>query len=206
MPEFFEPPPPSERPPAPPRYRQPEWFGPPRGTLPGVLPLALLLVRNDEVAISVLRVDAYPSGFGFDLLVMLADDTRPLDPMGFAYGRRPRGDGEDVPASLLRVGVQFADGAKATNVAAHHFPAPGQRPDPPVLHPGGGGGGGGGQWHQRLWVWPLPPPGPLAFVCEWPEVDIPLTRREIDAQEILDASARAHVIFSDDHLPEWPSE
>jgi len=36
--DFFEPLP--ERAPEPPRAAQPEWFGPPTGTLPAVLPFA----------------------------------------------------------------------------------------------------------------------------------------------------------------------
>ena len=34
----------------------------------------------------------------------------------------------------------------------------------------------------------LPPPGPLEFVCEWPELGITETRASIDAQLILDAA------------------
>ena len=54
-----------------------------------------------------------------------------------------------------------------------------------------GGGGRAGNWRQFLWAWPLPPPGLLTFICEWPAVQISVTRRPIDAQEILDAAARA---------------
>ena len=71
---------------------------------------------------------------------------------------------------------------------------------------GGGGGGGGGSWRQSQWVWPLPPPGAVTLVCEWPAMDIPLTRRELDAQTILDAAKRAQVIFSDEDLPEFPDD
>jgi hypothetical protein len=46
----------------------------------------------------------------------------------------------------------------------------------------------------------------LEIVCEWPALEIPLTRSALDAQLILDAAARAQVIFSDEHLPERPSE
>jgi hypothetical protein len=46
--------------------------------------------------------------------------------------------------------------------------------------------------------WPLPPPGPLAFVCEWPAAGIAVTRSEIDAQLVLDAADRAQLIFPDD--------
>jgi hypothetical protein len=37
-------------------------------------------------------------------------------------------------------------------------------------------------------------------------MNIPLTRGELDAQMILEAAARAQVIFSDEHLPEFPGE
>jgi hypothetical protein len=72
-----------------------------------------------------------------------------------------------------------------------------------VMH-AGGGGGGGGSWRQTQWVWPLPPPGILTLVCEWPAQQIASTRVELDAQVILDAAARAQVIFTDDHPPEPP--
>ena len=61
----------------------------------------------------------------------------------------------------------------------------------------GGGSGGDGRWRQEMRVWPLPPSGPVAFVCEWPAAGIALTRSEIDAQTILEAADRAQVIFAD---------
>ena len=42
------------------------------------------------------------------------------------------------------------------------------------------------------------PPGPLAFVCEWPARGIPETRAEIDAGLVLAAAARA--------VPIWPDQ
>jgi hypothetical protein len=99
-----------------------------------------------------------------------------------------------LPEEMLRIGVQFADGSKATNTSEfHHGDGP---PPAPVLRTGGGGGGDR-SWHQNEWVWPLPPPGPLTFVCEWPAAGIALTRSEIDAQLILDAADRAQRIFPD---------
>jgi len=62
----------------------------------------------------------------------------------------------------------------------------------------GGGAGGAGNWRQSYWLWPLPPAGPLAFVCEWPAAGIPVTRHEIDARVVLDAARRAIVLFEDD--------
>jgi hypothetical protein len=64
---------------------------------------------------------------------------------------------------------------------------------------------GAGNWRQRIWIWPLPPTGRLAFVCEWPAAGVPLTRHEIDAQLILDATARAQLLFNDDELADTPA-
>lgn len=98
----------------------------------------------------------------------------------------------------VEIGVQFADGAKATNTAGFYHD---QEPPPgPVMH-SGGGGGDGGDWHQAQWVWPLPAPGPLSVVCEWPAAGIPLTRSEIDAQTILNAASRAQALFPDEQPP-----
>jgi hypothetical protein len=60
------------------------------------------------------------------------------------------------------------------------------------------GGGGGGRFHQGYWVSPLPPPGPIALVCEWPAAGISLARYELDAQLLVDAAERARAIFPDE--------
>jgi hypothetical protein len=216
--EFFEPPSVQSPPPRRERHRMPPWLAAPSGTLPGVVPLELVLARTAQVAVCVTRLGAYASGFELDLVTMAGDEAEELDPLLFE-GRRMRGrrrrrrDGvSDIPDEMLRFGVEFADGRKATNTADQPPAnlAGGtmsvsttvsesetiQMPAAPVLRLGGGGGGGG-NWRQSVWIWPLPPPGRLTFVCQWPEAGIKLTRSDIDAQLILDASARAHVIFAD---------
>ncbi len=201
MSEFFEPPPPPVE--SEPRYRTPPWFGPPRGTLPGIARLERVLARTDKVAVCVVQLAAFPTGFEFDVVTMSADEDPALDRLLFgAPNHIRRGSGaEGISPELLRIGVQFADGSKATNTGG--FEDPNRPPPGPILHPGGGSGGGG-TWRQTLWVWPLPPPGPLVLACEWPALDIPLTRCEIDAQPVLDAAARAQIVFSHAHLPERP--
>jgi hypothetical protein len=202
--EFFEPPPPPRVEPEP-RYRTPPWFGPPRGTLPAVVPLDRVLARTDKVAVCVTRLAAYPTGLELDVVTMAADEDPLLDPLMFgAPHLLHRGSGTDsVPPQMLRIGVQFADGSKATNTGG--FPGAEDAPSGPVMH-SSGGGGGGGSWRQTFWIWPLPPPGPLVLACEWPALDVPLTRCEFDAQPILDAATRAQVVFSDAHLPERPPD
>ncbi len=62
----------------------------------------------------------------------------------------------------------------------------------------GGGRGGERRWEQDFWVWPLPPPGPLAFVCEWPAYRIALSRVEIEADLLRTAAADAPAIWPED--------
>lgn len=190
--------------PKPQRFRVPPWCEAPRGTLPGVVALERLLARTDDVAVCVTRLAAYPTGFEFDLVTMTAEDRYDLDSLQFHHhSGLHRGATEAIPPELLRFGVQFADGSKATNIGDFHSDS--RPPVGPVMTVGGGGGGGG-SWRQTHWVWPLPPLGPVVLVCEWPALEIPLTRSQLDAQMILDAAARAQVIFSDEHLPELPDD
>lgn len=144
--------------------------------------------------------------FEFDVGVLAADDEVSLDPSLNGVYQRPGTGPEGTYPTMLRLGVEFADGRKATNV--------GQRsrcegdPQSPVLW-GRGGGGSGASWRQTFWMWPLPPPGPLSFVCEWPAAGIPLSRAQIDGQSIIDAAAWAQTIFPDhverESSPGWSS-
>lgn len=197
MTEFFEP---QASAPQPQRtiYRAPWWHGPPLGMLPGTVAIDRIVAKTDDVAVCVTGFQAYSTGFFFDLVTISAyPGDRELDPLFFEAGRLAQ-VGETSP-SKLKFGVQFADGSKATNIAI----APTMSPTGPVMHIGGGGGGGG-RWRQETWISPLPPAGPLVLVCEWPAAGIALTTLEVDARLILEGAQRAQVVFSHEHLPEWP--
>ncbi len=176
------------------RRQRNEWAGPPRATVPGVVPVELLLARSERAAVCVSHVAAYPSGFEFAVLVFASpqdEHAEGLEPMLFGPHWGGYHHGEPVPEPL-RIGVQFADGTKATDTES---PRHGQgQPSGPILV-AGGGGGGDGCWQQTHWVWPLPPPGPLQIVCQWAAADIPLSRQELDARLIRDAAERAHALY-----------
>jgi hypothetical protein len=188
---FFERPAPVEAPrtPAP----SPPWTGPPHGMLPGVAAVELVLASNERAAVYIGRCSAYPTGFELELRVLVRAGADELDPSLNGVYRRP-GRGSSYE-EMLRFGIEFSDGRKATNVSGRGH-GPGE-PIDPVLS-GMGGGGGGGRWRQDFWVWPLPPSGPLAFVCEWPAAEIPLTRHELDTEIVLDAAGRARRLFPDE--------
>ncbi len=175
----------------------PAWAGPPDNVLPAVVPAELVLARTDETVVAVTGLRAYPTGILFTLSVRLrniSDRERVRFASLFGYGVP---EGEPLPDELLRFGVQFADGAKATNLD-RRSPGGDGEPEGPVLLEQGGSGYGTHAWEADEWVWPLPPPGPLAFVCEWPARAIPESRVEIDAGLVLEAAGRA--------VPIWPDQ
>jgi hypothetical protein len=199
MSDFFEPPPlPPRRIREPPR---PPWAGPPRGTLPGVVPLELVLARSEVAAVYVSRLSAYPTGLEFDVLAITAPDASDEVFSPFLLGQlghhlRRRAAGSEIPDEMLRFGVEFADGRRATNTGGRGPRVRDAEPAGPVLNDGGGGGGGG-RWRANMFLWPLPPPGQLVLVCEWPAARIPQTRTEIDVRVVHEAAQRAQVIFED---------
>jgi hypothetical protein len=101
----------------------------------------------------------------------------------------------------FRLGLQRADGTKV--IGQHGGPGPGPKPERdaepagPILRPFLGGGGPRSSF-WRWWAWPLPPPGPLEFVSDWPAAGIPETRAGLDGQLILDAAARSIRLWPDD--------
>jgi hypothetical protein len=72
-----------------------------------------------------------------------------------------------------------------------------QRPDRPTLRPRSGSAGGG-RSSAQMWLWPLPPLGPLTFVCAWPAEGVQETSAQIDAAPILSAASRAVEMWPDD--------
>jgi hypothetical protein len=202
---FFEPPPPPPEPPVPPRIVERPWWQAPRNELGVSTALRVTLARTEDVAVALLDAVAYSTGLSFTLVVVqrAASEPFPGEPFEHLFGHfRPgRRYGEELPPELLRFGVQFSDGRKATTLgwggAVAFFGGDEEaEPEGPVLSQGGGGGDDD-HWESSFWLWPLPPPGPLAFVVEWPAKGIELTRHDVDAGPLLEASSRSE--------PLWPA-
>jgi hypothetical protein len=99
--------------------------------------------------------------------------------------------------------VQFADGGKATNL--HRPRPPSDRPPAgPLLTPHGGSGSVGA-WDTSYWLWPLPPPGRLLLVAEWPAQHISESAVEVVADPILAAAAGAVTLWPNDDTPGGPA-
>jgi hypothetical protein len=156
---FLQPPTPPDE--SHPRYAMPEWWGPPDNWMGINLPIDVILARSERAALVVGALTAYPAGFAFDVLAT-APDNIDVEEVGFMHFGRPRST--DL-AAMLRIRLRFADG---TTVEEDDLRArlPNDQPTTPVLRRSSGGGGS--SFRLNLWAWPLPPPGPMSLVCEWP--------------------------------------
>jgi hypothetical protein len=156
----------------------------PENEFPGIVPVdTLVLGRTDQVAVAITGLSAFSAG----LEIFLTARIRPDNAV-----EHERGGPRDLAASRhsFRFGVQFSDGGKVAGSPGDRRADRDAEPTGPVLYPFAGGGAPY-SFISRWWMWPLPPAGPLEFVCEWPAFDIAESRVGIDAQPILDAARRS---------------
>jgi hypothetical protein len=191
---FFEPfpppPPPGEH-----RWAPPAWDRPSEGTLPAIVPVGEIVHRGDVVVVEIDHLRVYPNGFTINVVILMNPH---LDPS--TAGRILRGDG-GPPAEhrFPRIGVRFADGRTAGREAGFpgSFDVPKDEqgiPTVPVLRMVGGGGGSGG-YHYRVWVFPLPPAGPVELHVSLPSADPSESKIVIDGAEIRAAAERATIVW-----------
>lgn len=188
---FFELPPPPPEPPE--EHVQPVWIGPPDNMLGVPFPLSVLLAHTPSVALHVHTGLAFPSGIEFSLQLLQRERARDHFGGGPIHAWHMSRQGAELGPEVLRFGVELSDGRKATVFDRPPF-GDENGPTGPVLMQRGGGGGDR-RYDMRFWLWPLPPPGDLAFVTEWPEQGVELTRRAVDTTPMLEAAASAEELW-----------
>jgi hypothetical protein len=166
--------------------------------LPGMAPVAVTVVRTEETVVAVTGIRVYPAGFGFTLHLRLRNLGRrrgrefwPFHELG-PHHRPP------WPDEVLRLTIQFADRRSVSILDEPTGEAP--DPDRPMISSGPGTGGGVDGWSfdMEYRVRPLPPPGPLAFICAWPGRGIPTSQMEIDGGAVRAAADTAVILWPDD--------
>jgi hypothetical protein len=158
-------------------------WDPPSAEFPRVAASAVLLARTEVVAVAITAIWAFTAGFEFWVQAQFRHDGLALE--------------EQPDDQSLHVGLQFADGRKVADVGRVPEPA-GSDPGGLILSPRSFGGG---RRHQdrSYWVCPLPPAGPLSFVCEWAAFGIPESHAEVDAQLVVDAARHSVQIWPEDN-------
>lgn len=172
---------------------QPEWFGPPRGVLPGYDSQRAVVFRTDDAILVIGKFDVYPTGATFSIDLQLRSENYDFEHMPWELhhrGTSMRG----IPDDLIRLGIVFADGSSWSNLDARFASFDAAPPAPFVI--ARGGGGGGNSWSMEQWLWPLPPDGPLTLIAEWPSYGIAETRAVIDATALRVASSNAIDLWS----------
>lgn len=175
---------------------QPVWLNPPDDVLPGIVPIELILGRSDQAVAMLAGLLAFPTGVALTLLIRTRGGRPGFDLNDEVFDGPYRHDQDDAwRRDRLKWGFEYADGRRVTSVDP--WPAlddPSGVPDRPVLS-GGGGGGGARSVDRRYWLWPLPPPGELTIVFQWPNLGICQTTTRINADQINAAAARAQPIW-----------
>jgi hypothetical protein len=185
----------SQREPTPPEPTRPAWFKPDDVLGVGVA-AGFLIGRSADAAIAVTQLTAYPTGFEFTVGIVTRDEDR-QGRLAWVLHHLPDHDPDGpLPDDFVRLGLQFSDGGVATNVHGRPFPDFDEEPTGPILLPDSGGGGGR-RYDMTFWVWPLPPPGPVTFVCEWPALEIAESSVELDGALIRAAAERARSVWDD---------
>lgn len=179
MPFFDETPEPEPWPDRPPPGRV-AWKGGLGDTLGAPVGIALVLAQNDEVALLLNDVVAYPAGFSFNFLLMARKANSTL-----LHGRRYPLD--------VQFGIEFSNGSRVI-ASDGQWQAP---PDGWVLR-SMQKGGGDRRHTQSFWCEPLPPEGPMRVVVEWKQTEIAETSTEIDGSAIRTAGLSCSPLWPDD--------
>jgi hypothetical protein len=175
----------------------------PENEIPVAVPLNTVLARTDDVAVALQRLSVYTTGVSFDLVVRLRPDAaraggRDLNELIWGHGHGPA-----TEQGGFLLGVELADGRRASNLSGRHGPVPG---DGIVFTPGGGSGGIASV-EQSWWLHPLPPEGPLRFIVRSPELGIDERSVVLDGAAIQAAAREVVVLWPWGPPPEsGPSE
>lgn len=144
--------------------------GPGRGEAGVTLAVNQTVARSANVAVFLPAIRAFSSGCMLEAEVVTRQAAMPDDDFWELHlevhnvYRGFRGPG--LPDRLLRLGVRYPDGRKATTLDRHRRERHDSPPDGPLLSwwPGGGGVRRGAQdsaeiglSHFGMWLWPLPP-------------------------------------------------
>ncbi len=187
-----------------PEHSMPRWWGPPDDELPVLLPVGEILAATEHVSIALIGAFVHREGVELRIERRLRRRDLPLRAWNDLAGRFAEhgmfGTPED-PTTRLRFGVVLGDGEQVLDGSPF---VPGADPSTPpdghsLMRTGGGGGGGGRSYSgsDGLWLWPLPPDGPMELVMQWPALGIDETRAVLDGSSIRELAQRAAPLWPD---------
>ncbi len=171
------------------------WWAPPGDELPALFPVSELLAATGNVAVAVIGVRVYSTGAEFLIERRMrrgSMDVRAWQDAQLGFGGHHHHSGSAGFEGRLRFGMVLGDGQQLVvdSLFQRSF-----GPDAPEGHSlvQTGGNGGGDMSYQRyedaLWLWPLPPAGPLELVMQWPDLGIPESRAVMSGEGMRELAA-----------------
>ena len=177
--------------------RQP-WWQAAENELPVLLPVSEILAATDNLALGLFGVAVHSDGVEFRLEGRLRRNGMPMkewnDLCTDFVGHSPMG-GPSHPSGRLRFGLVLGDGEKVLGDGSPFFGGhdPMSAPTGHSLSRRNGGASGSSHSYmstERLWLWPLPPEGPIEFVMQWPALGIDERRVVLDGSAMRTLAAR----------------
>jgi hypothetical protein len=166
-------------------------FSAPENEVPAEVPVSSVLVRTGTSALTLTGVRVFSTGVAFTLTVRCRPEALPAGGAGLhdlLWRGHPGGD------TALLVGVELADGRRASNLAGRDPFAPAGGPEDLVFTQGSGSG----QQlsiEQEWWLSPLPPAGPLRVVVRCDLLGLAETVTELDGTAIRAAAAEVVTLW-----------
>ena len=173
-------------------------IAPPENELPAGVGLTAVLDRTDDAAVGITQMEAFSTGFQFTLAVRLRQAGPELVGGGlFMLTSAHARPGVEIPLDQrLLLGVEYADGHRASTLRDMQMRGPGAMTgDQQLVLVQHGGGGGDRTVDQNYWVSPLPPDGPVTFVLAWTAFGMPESRTVLDGATIRAAAERSLLLW-----------
>ncbi len=164
-----------------------EWAGAPPQEFGALAAASIELSSSDIATVRIRELTVAPQGVAFTLEASLraSGDIEEiyLDQDDFLrdfLNYEPKLVEQDqLPPSLLRFAVLFADGRAATSLGPLIWRLGDASPSPVYLVPVWSGAGGD-FIEERWWLSPKPPEGRFAVLLDWPAAEIERARRHVD--------------------------
>ncbi|MEY9853844.1 hypothetical protein ABH923_003522 [Leifsonia sp. EB41] len=171
------------------------WWKPSDDEVAAIFPIGETIATNDTVALILTMARVYSNGVEFviERRVRRGNATRRewAELQSDMHGHFVR-----FNPDRLRYGIVLGDGQHLISDQAPGMY--GVTPENHSLNPSGGGGRGSEDnylFDDGLWLWPLPPEGPIEIVVQWPVFGIPESRVVLDSAPLRGLAPQARPVW-----------
>jgi hypothetical protein len=173
------------------------WWKPSDDELAAIFPINERIAINDSVALILTMAKVYSNGVEFVVERRIrrgnASRSEWREMQSSVHGHFVRFDPD-----RLRYGVVLGDGQQL--ILDQPPGMYGVAPEKHGLSQTGGGGGGGEdsyRFDDGMWLWPLPPAGPVEIVAQWPAFGIPESHVVLNSASLIELASQARSVWDD---------